>query len=242
MASATQHESTNGIKCPVALIKSNLILIPTPVAISSPSYRAFYASLHANTSFCEMGFGEHFPARSWSDEETYEIISTRDVNNDWRNRGVGDFAVGLLEPEDHKRILGDNAVTRNISGPGIAEDEQIRVLDTGRESLALEEIEWVGYAGIRQARDVDRIPSWKDKVEIRYGVSPNHWGKRIANRSAEVVMDWAAAERGVTKFIAATQRANTRSGRVLERLGFVQLEEAKYWKEEPTEVEWERVI
>ncbi|WAO85436.1 N-acetyltransferase domain-containing protein [Fusarium falciforme] len=241
MASTTQHASTNDIKCPVALIKSNLILIPTPVAMSSPSYRAFYTSLHANTSFCEMGFGEHFPARSWTDEETYEIISTRDVNHDWRNRGVGDFAVGLLEPQDHKRILGDNAVTRNISVPGLAEDEQIRVLDTGRESLALEEIEWVGYAGVRQARNVDHISSWKDKAEIRYGVSPNHWGKRIANRSAEVVMDWAAAERGVTKFIAETQRTNTRSGRVLEKLGFVQLEESKYWKE-PSEVEWERII
>ncbi|KAJ4149721.1 hypothetical protein NW754_001155 [Fusarium falciforme] len=188
-----------------------------------------------------MGFGEHFPARSWTDEETYEIISTRDVNHDWRNRGVGDFAVGLLEPQDHKPILGDNAVTRNISVPGLAEDEQIRVLDTGRESLALEEIEWVGYAGVRQARNVDHISSWKDKAEIRYGVSPSHWGKRIANRSAEVVMDWAAAERGVTKFIAETQRTNTRSGRVLEKLGFVQLEESKYWKE-PSEVEWERII
>ncbi|KAJ4321005.1 hypothetical protein N0V84_005586 [Fusarium piperis] len=241
MAPATQHGSTNDIECPVALIKSNLILVPTPVAISSPSYRAFYASLHANTSFCEMGFGEHFPARSWTDEETYEIISTRDVNNDWRNRGVGDFAVGLLEPEDQKRILGENAVTRNLSVSGPAGNEQIRVLDAGRESLALEEIEWVGYAGVRQGRNVDHISSWKDKVEIRYGVSPNHWGKRIANRSAEVVMDWAAAERGVTKFIAETQRANSRSGRVLERLGFVQLEESKYWKE-PTEVEWERIV
>lgn len=241
MASTTQHESINDIECPVALIKSNLILVPTPVAISSPSWRAFYASLHANTSFCEMGFGEHFPARSWTDEETYEIISTRDVNNDWRNRGVGDFAVGLLEPADHKRILGGNAATRNISAPGLAEDEQIRVLDAGRESLALEEIEWVGYAGVRQGRNLDHIPSWKDKVEVRYGVSPNHWGQRIANRSAEVVMDWAAAERGVTKFIAETQRDNTRSGRVLEKLGFVQLKESKYWKE-PTEVEWERVV
>lgn len=241
MALATQYDSINDIECPVALIKSNLILVPTPVAISSPSYRAFYASLHADTSFCEMGFGEHFPARSWTDEQTYEIISTRDVNNDWRTRGVGDFAVGLLEPEDQKRILGDNAVTKNISAPGVGEDERIRVLGTGRESLALEEIEWVGYAGARQARNVGHISSWKEKVEIRYGVSPNHWGKRIANRSAEAVMDWAAAERGVTKFIAETERANTRSGRVLERLGFVRLEEAKYWKE-PTEVEWERLV
>ncbi|KAM0431772.1 hypothetical protein ACHAPT_005022 [Fusarium lateritium] len=188
-----------------------------------------------------MGFGEHFTARSWTDEETYDTILSRDINNDWRNRGVGDFAVGLLVPEDHDRILGANAVLRSISGADLAGAEQVRVLDVGKESLALEAIEWVGYAGVREARDVQDIASWKDKVEIRYGVSPNHWGKRIANRSAEVVMHWAAADRGVTKFIAETERDNTRSGRVLERLGFVQLEEAKYWKE-PTEVEWERFV
>ncbi|RMJ12960.1 hypothetical protein CDV36_007371 [Fusarium kuroshium] len=237
----TRQEPDGDIQCPVALIKSNLILVPTPIAILSPSWREFYASLHANTSFCEMGFGDHFPARSWTDDETYNIILTRDVNNDWRHRGVGDFAVGLLEPGDLKSILGENAVTRSLSVPGLSEDEQIRVLDTGKESFALEEIDWVGYAGVRQARAVDHIPSWKDKPEIRYGVSPNHWGKRIANRSAEVVMDWAVAERGVTKFIASTERANTRSGRVLGRLGFVKLDEAKYWKD-PTELEWERIV
>ncbi|KAF4463195.1 Acyl- N-acyltransferase [Fusarium albosuccineum] len=236
--------ATNDIACPVALIASNLVLVPTPIAIASPSYRALYASLHADASFCQMGFGDHFPARSWSDEETYQSILTRDVNNDWRNRGVGDFAVGLWDESVRENIFGDDLTTRSLPVPGF--EEPMRVLDISRESsrefgAALEAIEWVGYAGVRGARDVEHISSWKEKVEIRYGVSPEHWGKGIANRSAQVVMAWAHADRGITKFIAETERANTRSGRVLERLGFVQLEEAKYWKE-PSEVEWERTV
>ncbi|KAM5349902.1 hypothetical protein ACJ41O_006407 [Fusarium nematophilum] len=245
MGSATTHHVHDNIECPVALIGSGLILVPTPIAISSASYRAFYASLHADAAFCQMGFGEHFPARSWSDKETYEVISSRDVNNDWSARGVGDFAVGLWDPKVQKEdIFGEDLVTRSISVPGL--DAQVRVLGIGKVSsgefgVALEAIEWVGYAGVRQGRDVEGVSSWKDKVEVRYGVSPSHWGKGIANRSAVVVMGWAVAERGITKFIAETQRANARSGRVLEKLGFVQLKEARYWKQ-PSEVEWEKRV
>ncbi|KAF4966852.1 hypothetical protein FZEAL_10607 [Fusarium zealandicum] len=236
--------TNNDTECPVALIWSNLVLVPTPIAISSPSYRALYASLHADASFCQMGFGDHFPARSWTDEETYETISTRDVNNDWRQRGVGDFAVGLWDQSVQQDIFGHDLVMKSLDVPGLA--EKARVLDVGRESsrefaAALEAIEWVGYAGIREARDVEGIASWKEKVEIRYGVSPRHWGKGIANQSAKVVMAWAHANRGIAKFIAETERANARSGRVLEKLGFVQLDKLKYWKE-PSQVEWERSV
>jgi len=33
-------------------------------------------------------------------------------------------------------------------------------------------------------------------------------------------MEWAVVERGVRRFIAETERDNSRSGRVLEKLGF----------------------
>ena len=53
-------------------------------------------------------------------------------------------------------------------------------------------------------------------------------------------MRWGVSERGAKRFIAETERENTRSGRVLEKMGF-RNSETKYWKE-PGEVEWERVV
>jgi RimJ/RimL family protein N-acetyltransferase len=110
-------------------------------------------------------------------------------------------------------------------------------------------IEWVGYAGVRDAtttslrkRDDDEalLPPWEEMVEIRYGVSPECWGRGIARGAAEAIMQWAASHKGVKRFIAETERANVRSGKVLEKMGF-SLSGTNYW-EEPSEVEWERRI
>ncbi|KAH6880638.1 hypothetical protein B0T10DRAFT_495063 [Thelonectria olida] len=238
--------ATGDIQYPLALITSNLILVPTPLSVSSSSYRALYAALHKDASFCEMGFGDHFPARAWTDQETYQTITGRDINVAWRNRGLGDFAVGLWSEDVEKELVGKIGTGKEISAPNFT--EKLRRLDMSETSpsqleAALNNIEWVGYAGIREGPEPDTaslespVP-WEERVELRYGVSPDHWGKAIAFASAAAVMNWGAAERGVTKFIAETERANTRSGRVLERLGFVRLEEVKYWKEE-SQVEWE---
>lgn len=52
---------------PFALLTPTLIIVPTPIAISIPRYRALYAAVHAHHEFCFMVFGPHFPARQWSD-------------------------------------------------------------------------------------------------------------------------------------------------------------------------------
>jgi len=52
-------------------------------------------------------------------------------------------------------------------------------------------------------------------------------------------MEWAVVERGVRRFIAETERDNSRSGRVLEKLGFT-MSGTNYWKE-PDEIEWEKI-
>jgi RimJ/RimL family protein N-acetyltransferase len=75
-------------------------------------------------------------------------------------------------------------------------------------------------------------------VELRYGVAPCCWGQGVAREAAEAVMQWAATERGVKRFIAETEKENARSGRVLEKMGFKK-SGTGYWKDED-EVEWER--
>ncbi|KAF7717620.1 Uncharacterized protein PECH_005347 [Penicillium ucsense] len=224
---------------PFVLLTPRLIVLPTPHAVSLRSYRELYASLHANEAFCKMAFGDHFPPRQWSDEETRDVIQKRDIGRCWKARGMGDFAVGL-RPSDISMRSSKNIEI--LEGVDFTKDPRFDVDN-------LKEIVWVGYAGVRDGtttsippRDAADapFPPWNEMVEVRYGVSPMHWGQGIAKEAAEAVMHWAVETRGVTRFIAETERPNKRSARALEKLGFT-LSGTDYWKE-PSEIEWEKVV
>ncbi|KAI9037474.1 GNAT family N-acetyltransferase [Aspergillus affinis] len=226
---------------PFAIQTPRLIIIPTPIAISSKSYRALYAELHANERFCQIAFGEHFKARRWSDDETRGVIETRDIARCWKPRGLGDFALGLREsisPED----------VPCLSGISVLRTSEFEIL-AGTKGERLDQVKWVGYAGVRDAtttslppREVDdpSLPPWDEMVELRYGLAPDFWGRGIAKEAAEAIMQWAVNERGVKRFIAETERGNVQSARLLQKLGFVE-SGTEYWKE-PSEVEWAMVM
>lgn len=220
------------------ILTPRLIVLPTPRAISLISYRRLYASLHADIDFCEMAFGVHFPPRQWSDDETCDVIQARDIMRCWKVRGMGDFAVGLRPAEISMESSNDIEI---LKGDDFEGNSRLNIHD-------LNDIIWVGYAGVRDGtttsippREADDppLPPWNEMVEIRYGVSPMHWGNGIAKEAAEAVMHWAVKARGVTRFIAETERPNKRSARALEKLGFT-LSGTNYWKQ-PSEVEWERI-
>jgi RimJ/RimL family protein N-acetyltransferase len=226
-----------------AILTPRLILVPTPIAVSFSSYRALYSDFHANVDFCAMGFGPHFPARTWSDEETRDVIQTRDIERCWRQRGLGDFAVGLRGPSTFQPENNDPTQNGTLSTT-VRGDEYVRI--AGHDNILLATSEWVGYVGVRDATttsmpprepDDPALPPWLEMIELRYGVSPEFWGRGIAQEAAKGLMLWAVNERGVKRFIAETERDNTRSGRALQKLGFT-LSDSDYWKE-PSELEWE---
>ncbi|KAJ5143395.1 uncharacterized protein N7515_002182 [Penicillium bovifimosum] len=226
------------------VLTPRLILVPTTTAISFSSYRALYSDLHANVDFCAMGFGPHFPARKWSDEETRESIQTRDIERCWGQRGLGDFAVGLRPPstfQSDNDSTQHDAVSTTVRG-----DEYVRI--AGQDNALLSACKWVGYVGLRDATttsmpprepDDPALPHWLEMIELRYGVAPEFWGKGIAQEAAKGLMRWGAVEKGVKRFIAETERDNTRSAKALQKLGFT-LSDTDYWKE-PSELEWECV-
>ncbi|KAJ7590070.1 hypothetical protein C8J56DRAFT_936831 [Mycena floridula] len=227
------------------LLTPRLILIPTPFSITISAYREMYRSLHGMKSFCEMAFGPHLLARDWSEEETWAIMK-RSNDRGWSGKGMGDMAVGLCSIE--RSGLG-----RVIS----AEDqEELRIVEGEEcENLLADQsfidaIDWAGYAGCRDATlsmpernsDDPELPPWQELVEVRYGVGPSHWGKGIAPEAERAAMRWAVVEKGVKRFVAETERANTRSGGVLIRMGFRQRDGHEYWKEPGTQVEWEKQV
>ncbi|KAL4866947.1 hypothetical protein BDV12DRAFT_172112 [Aspergillus spectabilis] len=232
---------------PFALLTNKLILLPTPIAISIRPYRKMYAGVHATPDFCNMAFGEHFAPQVWSDDDTREVIQSRDIARCWERRGMGDFTVGVYEEGlSAGRKLG--LVDEDGHGTRLVEGEDYLSL-VGQNSQYLDRITWVGYAGVRDATTTSMpertledpvLPPWQEMVELRYGVAQECWGKGVAREAATMVMQWAVRECGVRRFIAETERENVRSGRVLEKMGFV-LSGMDYWKE-PSELEWEKVI
>ncbi|KAI9902804.1 hypothetical protein N3K66_002156 [Trichothecium roseum] len=253
-----------------------LLLLPTPLAALSTPYIDLYRSLHADAAFCRMGFGAGFAARSWTRDECADVVRQRDVRPGWMGEGgdleMGDFAVGLVRDDDlgarllhggggapvagrrsvgkeggiqilegdaFRRAFGDNiTTTTNTTSSQDGEDDD----------EPFKGVEWVGYAGVRDAKrsmpprspSDAPLPPPQELVELRYGVAPSFWGKGIAPRAAEAVMAWAAAEKGVRRFVAETEADNERSGKVLGRMGF-RVCATDYWKDEG-QLEWERVV
>ncbi|KAL3461731.1 GNAT domain-containing protein [Aspergillus heterothallicus] len=222
------------------ILTTRLILIPTPIAVNHQYYRSLYGGLHADVDFCEMAFGAHFPARNWSDDETRRVIQTRDIDRSWKRYGLGDFAVGVRPSP----VLDDGS----DSGISILKQDGFRKL-AGPNGKGFDALEWVGYAGVRDATTTSlppretgdpNLPPWQEMVEIRYGISPKYWGKGIAKEAADAVMQWAIDARGVRRFIAETERENERSAGLLKKLGFT-ASGTNYWKE-PSEIEWELIV
>lgn len=224
-----------------ALLTPRLILVPTPLAISIPSYVALYADLHADAAFCEMGFGSAFPVQARTQEQMQQVIATRDITRSWDKRAMGDFAVGWRPKDELGEMKGQPLVESSEKAQIVHEHEMESVCRT------FDSVEWLGYAGVRDAtttslppRDASDapLPPWEEMIELRYGVAPACWGQGVAREAAEAVMQWAATERGVKRFVAETEKENARSGRVLEKMGFKK-SGTGYWKDKD-EVEWER--
>jgi [ribosomal protein S5]-alanine N-acetyltransferase len=62
------------------------------------------------------------------------------------------------------------------------------------------------------------------KAHIAYEFASTHWGRGLAREAAEALIAELAVQYGVTYFFAVFKRANLRSLRLLERLGFAVVE------------------
>lgn len=254
MSTSDSVQLSEYLQSPFILLTERLIIVPTPIAIRYNAYVHLYGRLLASESFCQMAFGPHFLARDMSDDETKNVIIARDLQRCWKRTGLGDFAVGLRIKDDGSIVIPSD-LGRKVDGEAtlrvvdVLEDGMSTLSVSGLSSHILDDVEWAGYAGVRDATttsmpdrtaDDEPLPPWQEMVELRYGVHSDYWGKGVAGEAARAVMQWAASERGVRRFIAETEKTNTRSGRVLQKMGFRE-GGTSYWKE-PSEIEWERAV
>ena len=83
-----------------------------------------------------------------------------------------------------------------------------------REPLAgYEPSKLAGFAGYWYFRD-------PPELELLYGIAEPLWGRGLATELARAMLDYGSTSRGFDEVLASTDRDNTGSVRVLEKLGF----------------------
>jgi RimJ/RimL family protein N-acetyltransferase len=172
-------------------------------------------------SFTTMAFGSAWGTKDWDASTIHPIIS-REVERSWRVRGMGDFGIGLLPT-----FIPENG----NSGQGWEVSEIY--------GLNLQEVQWIGYAGIRDATttsmpaEASSQPTthpWTQMIELRYGFHPSYWSKGYGTEAARAIMGWCEQSFGVQRFIAETEAENKGSARILGKLGFVGMQGTKEWE------------
>jgi len=63
------------------------------------------------------------------------------------------------------------------------------------------------------------IDAAKRSAMIGYAIARVHWGRGLTTEAATTVVDWAFAEHDLVEIWASTQVDNSRSRRVMEKLG-----------------------
>ncbi|KAG9520059.1 hypothetical protein KCU93_g7837, partial [Aureobasidium melanogenum] len=201
-----------------AIQTSRLTIAPSYLAILNPAYRKLYSSLHGTPNFTEMAFGPDWGIRYWDDEAITSIIQ-REVDASWRVRGTGDFAVGLRRD------------TLVAPGKERAKIQDLEVLEMDK-AQELQDAQWIGYVGVRDATTTSmpwagtHHPTsrpWTQMVELRYGFTPDVWGKGYGTEAAKAVMLWCEKHIGAQRFVAETEIANVGSGKILEKCGFEEI-------------------
>ena len=88
----------------------------------------------------------------------------------------------------------------------------------GRSAVIYKETgEFIGFSGLKYLSETD-------EVDIGYRFARKFWGKGIATESCRPFLDFGFNTLGLTKICAMLLPENTGSRRVLEKLGFIFLE------------------
>jgi RimJ/RimL family protein N-acetyltransferase len=146
-------------------------------------------------------------------------------------------------PEDRPAfaaINADPAVMEHISGEPMSRSASDALVDRieeqwsqrgyGLYAVELRETgEFVGFVGLNHHR---ALP---DEVEIGWRLARHVWGRGLATEAARAVRDIAFETLQLPRLISITVAANTRSLRVMEKIGL------SFWREMPFE-RWQLVI
>jgi ribosomal-protein-alanine N-acetyltransferase len=107
--------------------------------------------------------------------------------------------------------------------------ERFRKLETRMSPDGTEQwLNWVIRMGSGQAAGFVQATIRAEGADLAFVVSRAHWGRGVARRAAEEMIEELRRSHGVTRVFATASRGNVRSIRLLKRLGLSAVEPAVY--------------
>jgi ribosomal-protein-alanine N-acetyltransferase len=131
-------------------------------------------------------------------------------------------------------ILGDASVLRFFPNPAPWYRERVEELMS--EQLRHWKDHGYGWWAV-QPRAVETCIGWcglqflpeTSEVEVGYLLSRAYWGRGLATEAASASLQWGFEELALERIVAIVHAANSRSQRVIEKLGMVSSGEARYF-------------
>ncbi|HXG94506.1 MAG TPA: GNAT family N-acetyltransferase [Blastocatellia bacterium] len=120
----------------------------------------------------------------------------------WNDSGVRKF---LWDDEPVSREFAESVIAQSIKS-------------FNRSGIGLWAIMWkdddelIGFCGLRESGETT-------KIEILYGLLPEHWGKGIATEAARAMLRYGFEELGLKLICAGADPPNRASFRVMEKTG-----------------------
>jgi RimJ/RimL family protein N-acetyltransferase len=122
-------------------------------------------------------------------------------------------------------VLGDPEIYIYENEPPVSLEwlrKRFAALEARRSPDGCEQ--WLNWV-LRQRSDeligyVQATVGAEGRAFIAYDLASAHWGRGLAREAVEAMIDELASRYGVHTLVAVFKRANTRSRRLLERLGF----------------------
>jgi ribosomal-protein-alanine N-acetyltransferase len=134
----------------------------------------------------------------------------------WRESDLGPFAGLNADPEAMRHF--PRPLTRTESD-ALAQRERALIAERGFGLWAVELVStgaFLGFVGLAEPRfEAHFTPA----VEVGWRLLPEHWGRGYATEGARAALAIGFDELGLDEIVSMTSVANSRSRRVMERLG-----------------------
>ncbi len=150
----------------------------------------------------------------------------------------GDFRLRQVMYEDYKDIYEYGSNKENVEFLVWGPFENIENAIWSVENVFLNRPEKglpVGHAIVWKENskmigtcDIHTWNKEEDYAEIGYVLNKDYWGRGIATRACKAVMDYAFNDLGVSRIEIAHHKDNIASKRVIEKCGFIYLENREH--------------
>jgi RimJ/RimL family protein N-acetyltransferase len=145
-----------------------------------------------------------------------ELTTPRLRMRQWREPDREPFAALNADPEVMRYFP---APLTRAQSDALAAREQAHIGERGWGLWAVEVIDGAPFIGFVGLAEPNFSAHFTPTVEVGWRLAQAHWGLGYATEAANAALDFAFGRLGLAEVVSFTAKVNTRSIRVMERLG-----------------------